>query len=287
MTENSASFLAEVCNKFGVLVQYEINGIQHEFKFDTKKLSPTNVVYEKNIDHISGATYNLLPTNIASQIKSIGRKLFDPKVYYSKAHKTNNNLTMDDYVRTEFGKYLRIDSINKFKDRIREIESEMKAKADELISNRYAEYYRSSFVTAYQYFSGGMEEFRELSKKYSESLPLFWHEVKIINDELQKLEIEFQSLNPKRSISLQYLARYCRKQNLPALQASLKLKHVPQSKGEYLNGLSVAYLLVGFHPRSFINKAWKDKYKSINSYDRTIKYLFSVEEKMKDIQSKA
>lgn len=283
MTEAQASILANLCNQFGVLLKYEIHGVQHEFTLNVRKLSPTAVVFERNKDHISNNSYCLIPIQIAANIKGVGKKLFDDKDYTYPNVKRKQVLTRNDYERTEFGKYLRIESLDKIEKRKAALESMMREVASRGLSNKYEEYYRSTFIIAFDYFSGGMKEFQKLTEKINGSLSLFWSEVKSLYDELNELEIEFRKLNSKDRFTLQHLARLKRKSNLPALQSALKMKHIPKTKDDYLRELTIKFFKTGFHPQSFTNRLWAPKYSEICNFESVNKYIFAFDKDINKI----
>jgi hypothetical protein len=79
MNSEQSEILASRLNQSGVLVRYEVNGVQHEFILNIKDLLPTSPIFTKNRENIRDTEYTLLPGRMAAPIKSEGKRLFDPE----------------------------------------------------------------------------------------------------------------------------------------------------------------------------------------------------------------
>ena len=272
MNLNQSKTIASKCNRYGVLVHYEVYGVQHEFQLSMKRLSPTSVVYKRNKVHIKDTKYVLLPPEIATQIKNVGKNLFDEK-YYEDKRESSKMLTGYDYSKTRFGRYLRIESLDKFIDLTKRLTNRMNHIADAAIMHAYDSYYRNSFLIAFEYFAGDMREVRELMEKYSGEFNLFWGEIAELNAELKRIQEQFDKANPNTKFTFSDLSKFSKKENLPGLQTAYKLRNVPQNKQDYLDSLGISYILSGFHTESFCNRKWTKEMSNICSFDTVKKYL--------------
>ncbi len=266
MNPQQSKQLADHLNDLGVILYSEVNGIQHKFKLSLKELSPASVIYRKNKQNIEDPDYTLIPVGAAHAIYNIGKKLFDTSKA-SDYRQRDDQVTGYDYVNTTFGRYVSQTSLDKviwLADRLVQM---MRERADELVSEKYEDNYRDAFLFALRFFSREMTDFRDQLRKYEGEMDLFWSEVKAIYKDLREIEQSIHARGRRQPLSIKDLPT-------PELRAAFKLRFIPQTYKEYRSEIRYRFVYTGFHPMSFENWEWNDKYLNVNDIRSVRKLLF-------------
>lgn len=219
-------------NKVGALCKIEVCGIQHQFKLNISDLSPASAIYRPNKAHIRNTAYTLVPDVEASQIQRIGRDVF--KQLEKKT----------DYIDTYLGKFIALESLEKFIQVLDKTEKQMREKATALFKNTYQDYYQRVFRTAYNFFKGKNKEFRSQLKMFDNNKELNWKEVETIYRELQQMENDIRAINKKRKLKIHDL-------DSPERKAAFTLRKIPLTFDKYLTQLCVNVQYFTFHPMTF------------------------------------
>ncbi len=236
-----SALLAEQINNVGAFCFFEVNGIQHQFKLNIDDLSPGSPVYRSNRAHIRNTEYTLIPDNFARRILRIGKRLFDDlqEVHIGELHRSDS--IDHDYLKTSHGRFIAISSIPKLSRNTERLEKEMRQEAKLRFGERYNEYYRQAFVTAYEFFSRKNDEFREqLNILKSPDIELFWKEVVEIYKDLQELQNVFRNANKQRKLTIKDL-------DGPDQKTAYKLWRIPMSFEKYVDSVGYSIEYLGVH----------------------------------------
>jgi hypothetical protein len=177
-------------------------------------------------------------------------------------------MTGFDYVITPYGKYVNIKSVEKL-ERLQSLHIEMmrkRARREIKDDKSYVVYYRDSFLAAYEFFTGGMNEFRKELEKYSGELELFMSEVKQLQEQLDKLENDIRQVEPKVRLTMKHIKALPPSMDKPALQVALKMRYIPLSLEDYMNSLNIRILYFGFHGLSFTNRKWQLSFEGLKGF---------------------